>query len=166
MISARGIRRLGCSDSFSAERPGRLESRETQEPKGRSECHRRRGGPGGKSGPVSVERLLAGHVARDQSYDDDAHEHEDQGHRDQLERQQRARRDDDLARGDRRDDQPPQQGERQPGSVVRDAGATRNARAKIATAEIETAGNTRYVPNSAHPHTKPARGPMDRPTKA
>ena len=41
----------------------------------------------------------------------------------------------------------------------------RNARAKTAMAAIETAGKTRYVPRSAQPEKKPARGPSAPPTK-
>jgi hypothetical protein len=41
---------------------------------------------------------------------------------------------------------------------------SRSARPKTAAAEIDTAGNTRYVPSSAQPATKPARGPSTAPT--
>src|SRR3954452_22256591 len=41
-----------------------------------------------------------------------------------------------------------------------------SARVNTAAAEIDTAGNTRYVPSSAQPATNPVRGPSVCPTNA
>ena len=43
---------------------------------------------------------------------------------------------------------------------------SRNATPKTAIAEIDTAGNTRYVPSMIQPVRKPVRGPMVSPTNA
>src|SRR6516225_11255719 len=44
--------------------------------------------------------------------------------------------------------------------------ALSKARPKMATPMIDTGGNTRYVPSSAHPARNPGRGPRVLPTKA